>query len=248
MYEIPKRTDDNLKELLENADISVSSIDGSLRYKIDSDPLLNSTVNFFGAGLFLLDLEMETILWGNQNFLTLNGLKKEYLLNPILKDLIYRKIHPKDINYLISKGVKNALKNDIAPFSNTLRFREKDQSWNHFYFSLISPKNCTLNKKQFKIGIQFDLSRILNHYPLMESIRDNSCYNDHEDFQKLKSLSKREKEILGLIVKGFTDKKIANQLSISNYTSEKHRKNIIQKLDVKNTASLSFLAGKYGFF
>lgn len=248
MYKIPKRTDVNLKKILEEVNIRVSTLNGSSSYEIDSNPLLNSMVNFFSAGLFLLDLEMETILWGNQNFFALNGLKEKYLLNPALKELIYRNIHPEDKNCLFSKRVKNIINKDVDPFSNTFRFKQKDQSWKHFYFSFISPKKSTLNQKKIKIGIQFDLRHILNHYTLMESLKDNSCYNDDEDFQKLKSLSKREIEILKLIVKGYTDKKIANQLSISNYTSEKHRKNIIRKLNVKNTACLSFLAGKYGVF
>jgi len=246
MYRIPKRTDVNLKKLLEEVNIRASTLNGSPSYKIDSSPLLNSTVNFFSAGLFLLDLEMETILWGNQNFFALNGLKEKHLLSPVLKELIYKNIHPEDKNCLFSKSV---ISKGITPFSNTFRFKQKDQSWKHFYFTFISPKKNTLNQKKFKIGIQFDLRHILNHYPLMESLKDNSCYNDDdEDSQKLKSLSEREKEILKLIVKGYTDKKIADQLSISNYTSEKHRKNIIQKLNVKNTACLSFLAGKYGIF
>lgn len=248
MFEISKRTDNNLKELLEEVDICVSIEDGSPRYQIDFPPSLKSTVNFFSAGLFLIDLKMETILWGNQNFLALNGLKDEHLLNPVLKDIIYRNIHPNDKSFIFSKKSKNIISKDLVPFTNTFRFKQKDQSWKQFYFSLISPKNSPLNQDQFKIGIQFDLDHILNHYTVMESLKDNSCYNTDEDFQKLNSLSKREKEILKLIVKGYTDKKIANQLSISNYTSEKHRKNIIQKLNVKNTACLSFLAGKYGIY
>ena len=41
--------------------------------------------------------------------------------------------------------------------------------------------------------------------------------------------TKREKQILLLISKGFTSKTIANSLFISQETVKKHRKNIIQK-------------------
>jgi DNA-binding NarL/FixJ family response regulator len=52
------------------------------------------------------------------------------------------------------------------------------------------------------------------------------------------ALTKRETEILTLITKGFTDREIAEQLSISNKTANTHRKHILQKLNLKNTALL----------
>jgi DNA-binding NarL/FixJ family response regulator len=52
------------------------------------------------------------------------------------------------------------------------------------------------------------------------------------------ALTKRETEILNLITKGFTDREIAEQLSISNKTANTHRKHILQKLNLKNTALL----------
>jgi two-component system, NarL family, response regulator NreC len=51
-------------------------------------------------------------------------------------------------------------------------------------------------------------------------------------------LSVREKEILHMIVEGATTKEIAHKLFISTRTVESHRKNILQKLDVKNFISL----------
>lgn len=52
------------------------------------------------------------------------------------------------------------------------------------------------------------------------------------------SLTKREKEILALIVQGLSNQEIAAQLFLSVRTVENHRFNLIQKLDVKNTAAL----------
>ena len=51
-------------------------------------------------------------------------------------------------------------------------------------------------------------------------------------------LTQREKEILILIVKGFSNQQIAEQLFISIPTVKTHRSNILAKCDVKNTASL----------
>lgn len=48
----------------------------------------------------------------------------------------------------------------------------------------------------------------------------------------------REKEVLELISNGDSSKIIAGKLNISETTAITHRKNLIQKLHVKNTAQL----------
>lgn len=51
-------------------------------------------------------------------------------------------------------------------------------------------------------------------------------------------LTRREKEILQLISEEKTTAEIADQLFISTHTVDTHRKNLLAKLDVKNTAGL----------
>lgn len=52
------------------------------------------------------------------------------------------------------------------------------------------------------------------------------------------SLSRREKEVLQLIIDEFSSKEIAEQLFISLGTVETHRRNMLSKLGAKNTAGL----------
>lgn len=52
------------------------------------------------------------------------------------------------------------------------------------------------------------------------------------------ALTKREKEILQLIVEEYTTQEIANKLFISFCTVETHRLHLIQKMGVRNTAGL----------
>ena len=61
---------------------------------------------------------------------------------------------------------------------------------------------------------------------------------DHE------SLSQRELEILLLICKGFSNQEIADALFISKRTVDKHRANILDKTNCKNTANLVVYAIK----
>jgi DNA-binding NarL/FixJ family response regulator len=51
-------------------------------------------------------------------------------------------------------------------------------------------------------------------------------------------LTLRQKEVLKLIAKGFTNPQIAEQLFISRRTVDAHRRNLLGKLGVKNTAGL----------
>ncbi|GAA4272679.1 helix-turn-helix transcriptional regulator [Aquimarina gracilis] len=57
-------------------------------------------------------------------------------------------------------------------------------------------------------------------------------------------ISSREEEVLKLIANGFSSKQIADKLFISNHTAVSHRKHLIQKFQVKNTAQLIKEASK----
>lgn len=57
-----------------------------------------------------------------------------------------------------------------------------------------------------------------------------------------KDLSTREVDVLQLIVKGITNKEIADKLNISLNTVLTHRKNITAKLGIKTVSGLTFYA------
>jgi len=53
-----------------------------------------------------------------------------------------------------------------------------------------------------------------------------------------KTLTKREKEIISLVVDGFSNKEIADKLCISIRTVDSHKNNIMQKLSLKSSVEL----------
>jgi two-component system, NarL family, nitrate/nitrite response regulator NarL len=67
----------------------------------------------------------------------------------------------------------------------------------------------------------------------------------YDPTQKLPLLTSREKEVLQLIAEGMTNPQIAQQLFISLHTVDSHRKNLLTKFEVNNTAGLIKLAAKY---
>lgn len=60
------------------------------------------------------------------------------------------------------------------------------------------------------------------------------------------SLSVRELEVITLIAEGHTNTQIADKLFLSSHTITTHRKNIMQKLGVNNTAAIVMYAVKSG--
>jgi FixJ family two-component response regulator len=64
--------------------------------------------------------------------------------------------------------------------------------------------------------------------------------------QRLASLTSRERQILGLIVKGLLNKQIAYELQIAEITVKIHRGRIMQKLQCSSLADLVLLAAKAG--
>jgi DNA-binding NarL/FixJ family response regulator len=58
------------------------------------------------------------------------------------------------------------------------------------------------------------------------------------------TLSERELEIIQLIAEGYTNQQVADKLFLSAHTVNTHRKNIMAKLGVKNTAGIVMYAVK----
>ena len=63
-----------------------------------------------------------------------------------------------------------------------------------------------------------------------------------ENPENVPIITRREKEVLGLIADGMTNNEIAQKLFISVATVDTHRKNLLAKFDAKNIASLIKMA------
>ena len=55
-------------------------------------------------------------------------------------------------------------------------------------------------------------------------------------------VTRREKEVLELIAEGYTNPEIAERLFVSVNTIDTHRRNLLEKFNVRNTASLVRMA------
>ena len=108
-------------------------------------------------------------------------------------------------------------------------------------------KNCdfdeiTSSVRETSKGAKFFCGKIL------ETIHQVDIDPNDESFESFNcepvNLSLREQEIITLIAEGLTNGQIAEKLFLSTHTVNTHRKNIMQKLGVKNTASIVMYAVK----
>jgi DNA-binding NarL/FixJ family response regulator len=95
-----------------------------------------------------------------------------------------------------------------------------------------------------KISIKLLLARLEAH------IRKSSnalTFDDDLPFDNNSSslLTRREKEILMYVIKGFTNKEIAEKVYITNLTAANHVKTILKKLNVKNRTQAVVYAIKH---
>ncbi len=73
---------------------------------------------------------------------------------------------------------------------------------------------------------------------ITREIRETICLSRKNKMNESLKLSSREIDIARLIMDGLTNSEIADRLFLSVRTVETHRKNILAKLELKNTASL----------
>lgn len=84
-----------------------------------------------------------------------------------------------------------------------------------------------------------DVQQILIKDAINETVKGKTT-----DDLILESLSEREIEVLKLIAKEYSTAEISDKLSLSENTIETHRRNLLKKLEVKNSVGLAMYAVK----
>jgi len=96
---------------------------------------------------------------------------------------------------------------------------------------IMAIKNVMGGKSYLSPGVS---EKVIEGYLVgKEGTRSLSCWE---------TLSQREREVLKLIAEGYKNKEIAEDLCISLKTVEKHRANLMKKLDLHNAAALTVYA------
>lgn len=103
------------------------------------------------------------------------------------------------------------------------------------------------------VGIAFDNVRHQRHHrldqvvELLQAIRHLSVGRESEvGSGESHALTEREREIVGLVASGLTNREIGQRLGLSVRTVETHRANVMRKLQLRTTAELARYAVRAG--
>ena len=160
-------------------------------------------------------------------------------------------IHSEDVNYLL-EVYKNFIRDCRQPgfdckthfkWSAEIRILTEAECWNwvEVSFDILSyTDDCTVDKMFCTLKDNIN-SEDTGGYTNSSSTISSGKFNK-TSIRKI--LGNREIQVLRLIADGNSDKQIAKRLGISAHTSVRHRKNLIEKFNVKNTAELIKEASK----
>lgn len=156
-----------------------------------------------------------------------------------------------DIEMPVMNGIESAQKAlEIDPEIKIIALSMySDES---YYSSMIEAGACGFllknsNFSEVKKAI-LDVSEGKNYFSLEILQAILTRLNRKKTSQPNNELTERETEILFHICKGLSNAEIAEKLCISKRTVDKHRENLLQKTQSKNTANLVIFAIKNGYF
>jgi DNA-binding CsgD family transcriptional regulator len=188
----------------------------------------------------LFDIRNNKFLYCNDSFRNVLGYETDEIIRGGW-EFWFKKINPNEariiknkINLLIQKTHSGK---PWEVFSFTYHIKDILSNW---YFVNHELSLFQFKKKHFVLNYLYDITQIER----IENFFGKQLNSVNKHGNSI-TVSKREKEVLMLIAEGFSSKQIADELYISNHTAIKHRKNLIEKFKVKNTAQLIKEASRF---
>jgi DNA-binding CsgD family transcriptional regulator len=178
----------------------------------------------------IINLNDETVVWKNkefENLINTSSLDEKDIIGQINR--FYQ--NPDPLTKGSTKGRHNHSSNN--GIFKTINNNGEETS---YYFKGHNLKYDKKNDPEEVFITAFNLTEKINtEHQLEELIKENKRLKNK---LAVSLLSNREKEIVKLISEGMSSRKISEDLGLSFYTIETHRKNILRKLDLNNSAEL----------
>ena len=129
----------------------------------------------------------------------------------------------------------------FGDYFDVARFREEMSGKKIRVIALVSSfvDSSLLTKYDESISIFDDLETITGKIGKLQNLEPA---NDESEDENQETLSQREKEIVICVVKGMTNKEMAEKLFLSIHTVITHRRNISKKLQIHSAAGLTIYA------
>lgn len=171
-------------------------------------------------------------------------------LTGVLKRLIAPKVQPFEV--LSMEALRECIRMQspevlivnplFCDFFDVARFREELQGRKMRIVALVTSfvDPLTLSRYDEHLSLFDDWNVIAGKVNLL--VEETADADENEESDSSEALSSREKEIVVCVVKGMTNKEIAEQLFLSIHTVITHRRNISKKLQIHSAAGLTIYA------
>jgi DNA-binding CsgD family transcriptional regulator len=172
------------------------------------------------------------------------------------------KLHPDDRSWFLAIG--NSIVNFFSQLAvdklmkykvrYDIRFRKKNGDYARILYQGILLEHDEKGKFLRTLSVHTDITYLKQEgKPMLSfigmdgepSFRDVISKNDF--IESKEELTRREKQVLKLLIEGKLSKEISSILKISKQTVDTHRKNMLHKKDLSNTGELIGKAIRYGW-
>ncbi|GAB2530822.1 LuxR C-terminal-related transcriptional regulator [Rufibacter soli] len=200
-----------------------------------------------------------SIEYVSENMSTILGYQPEEFTVPFMVE----KIHPEDRPFFLNfEATKVDFFKQMAPekcLKYKVRYDYRLQHADGNYLRILQQSVCAQVGEEAHLplralGMHTDITHLkLEGKPMLSFIgmEGEPSYIDVKPKQAFSPqkevLSKREKEVLGMVIDGKPSRKISEELHISMHTVNTHRKNILAKAQVASSSELVAKAIKEGW-
>jgi PAS domain S-box-containing protein len=199
--------------------------------------LANHIFDHIHAFVFIFDYEKRIPVWINKYYETRMGYSLKELDN-LTTEKFLSLFHPESLKLFLDR-MSNYENITLEDRKTVYKLKSQDGSWINMLISSSVYERNSEGQNKYLIGYGVEVIDGDHHNSLNDL---TEIERKSENVIKFEKLSKREIEIMSFIANCYTDKEIAEKLKISINTTKTHRKRIINKLGLKNTASLVKLA------
>ncbi|QCR21829.1 LuxR C-terminal-related transcriptional regulator [Pontibacter sp. SGAir0037] len=204
---------------------------------------LKKVIDEVPANIYISDLQ-EGVIWCNKTNEETLGFSMDEIREIGGMEYMQKILHPDDLN--VPDDSINHYKNFNGPeYGGIFRAKHKLEREYKWYMGWAKAFKKKANGEIVEIVcVDVDMNRQMNtESQLISALKENL---KRKNKLLLNSLRKREVEILHLICRGNSTKKISELLHLSSHTVSTHRKNIQKKLGTANVADLVAFASEAG--
>jgi DNA-binding CsgD family transcriptional regulator len=160
------------------------------------------------------------------------------------RGFLREKLNPEDYSWFLTFG----------KIRHDMRYRKKSGEYARILYQGLIIEHDNEGRLLRSLGVNSDITYLKEDgKPILSFIGmdDEPSFIDvgsENTFdERWEKFTKREKQVLALLIDGKLSKEISSILNISKQTVDTHRKNMIHKKNLSNTSELTGKAIKYGW-